>query len=91
MKGTLKHDGWACWQDRTDHRLWPSGAAIAAGLAQAGAEVILLARAADELDEADNAIRATASGVEVCIVTRDPANQLTMAIDDLLSGARSMF
>jgi short-subunit dehydrogenase len=34
------------------------GAAIASGLAKAGADVILLARTADQLDETANAIRA---------------------------------
>jgi short-subunit dehydrogenase len=34
------------------------GAAIATGLAKAGADVILLARTADQLDETANAIRA---------------------------------
>lgn len=64
------------------------GAAIATGLAQAGVDVILLARTAAQLDETANAIRASASSVEVRIVTTDLTNdnQSTTAIDDLLSG-----
>ncbi|MEQ4717998.1 SDR family oxidoreductase [Nonomuraea sp. B19D2] len=64
------------------------GAAIATGLARAGADVILLARTADQLDETANVIRASASGVEVRIVTADLTDdtQRATAIDDLLSG-----
>ena len=64
------------------------GAAVATGLARAGADVILLARTPDQLDETANAIRASASGVEVRIVTADLTDdtQRAMAIDDLLFG-----
>jgi len=41
------------------------GAAIATGLAQPGAYVILLARTPDQLDETANTIRASASCVQV--------------------------
>ncbi|MEV4113139.1 SDR family NAD(P)-dependent oxidoreductase [Nonomuraea sp. NPDC049695] len=40
------------------------GAAIATGLARAGADVILLGRTADQLDEAANTIRASTSGTK---------------------------
>jgi GntR family transcriptional regulator / MocR family aminotransferase len=64
------------------------GAAIATGLAQAGVDVILLVRTVDQLDETVNAIKASASSVEVRIVTTDltNGNRRTTAIDDLLSG-----
>ncbi|MGW0209017.1 MocR-like pyridoxine biosynthesis transcription factor PdxR [Streptomyces sp. NPDC003233] len=63
------------------------GAAIAAGFARAGVDVILLALTADQVDETANVIRASASSVEVRIVTTDLTNdsQCTAAIDDLLS------
>ena len=64
------------------------GAAIATGLAQAGANVVLLAPTADQLDEAANVIRTSGSRVEVRIVTAeltDDTHRAT-AIDDLLSG-----
>lgn len=65
------------------------GAAIATGLAQARVDVILLARTADQLDETANAIRASASSVEVRIVATDLTydNQRTTAIDDPLVGS----
>ncbi|WP_329360019.1 MocR-like pyridoxine biosynthesis transcription factor PdxR [Streptomyces sp. NBC_01483] len=65
------------------------GAAIATGLAQAGVDVILLARTTDQLDETANAIRASASSVEVRIVATDLTydNQRTTAIDDPLVGS----
>jgi NAD(P)-dependent dehydrogenase (short-subunit alcohol dehydrogenase family) len=64
------------------------GAAIATGLAQAGANVILLARTADQLYETANAIRASASAVEVRVVTADLTDdiQRAAAIHDLLAG-----
>lgn len=64
------------------------GAAIATGLAKAGADVILLARTADQLDETANAIRASASRVEVRVVTADLSDdaQRVAAISDLLAG-----
>lgn len=64
------------------------GAAIATGLAKAGADVILLARTADQLDETANAIRASGSCVAVHVVTVDLTDdtQRAAAIDDLLSG-----
>lgn len=64
------------------------GAEIATGLAKAGADVILLARTANQLDETANAIRASASRVEVRIVTADLTDdtERASAIDDLLSG-----
>lgn len=64
------------------------GAAIATGLAKAGADVILLARTVDQLDETANAIRASGSCVEVHVVTVDLTDdtQRATAIDDLLSG-----
>ncbi|MGW5465885.1 MocR-like pyridoxine biosynthesis transcription factor PdxR [Streptomyces sp. NPDC003996] len=64
------------------------GAAIATGLAQAGVDVILLARTVDQLDETANTISATASTVEVRVVATylNNDNQRTTANDDLLSG-----
>lgn len=53
------------------------GAAIATGLAQARADVILLARTADQLYEAANATRASAPGVEVRIMIADLAVMIT--------------
>lgn len=63
-------------------------AAIATGLAHAGVNVILLAPTADQLDETTNAIRASASSVEVRIVTTHLTNddQRTTAISYLLPG-----
>ncbi|WP_022887391.1 SDR family NAD(P)-dependent oxidoreductase [Glaciibacter superstes] len=64
------------------------GAAIAGGLARAGADVILLARTADQLDETANAIRASSSRAEVRVVTADLTDdaQRAKVIADLLSG-----
>lgn len=64
------------------------GAAIATGLAKAGADVILLARTADQLDEIANTIRASAPLVKVRVVTADLADDTkrATAIDDLLAG-----
>ncbi|WP_399145573.1 SDR family NAD(P)-dependent oxidoreductase [Streptomyces sp. MK7] len=50
------------------------GAGTAVGLAQDAADVSLLARTADRLGETANAIRASASGVEVRVVTADLTN-----------------
>ncbi|WP_329528871.1 MocR-like pyridoxine biosynthesis transcription factor PdxR [Streptomyces sp. NBC_01462] len=63
-------------------------AAIATGLAHAGVDVILLAPTADQLDETTNAIRASASSVEVRFVTTHLTNddQRTTAISYLLPG-----
>jgi NAD(P)-dependent dehydrogenase (short-subunit alcohol dehydrogenase family) len=64
------------------------GAAIATGLAQAGADVILLARTAEQLDETADAIRASASGAEVRVVAADLTDdtQRTTAAEALLFG-----
>ncbi|MFF3907806.1 aminotransferase class I/II-fold pyridoxal phosphate-dependent enzyme [Streptomyces sp. NPDC001848] len=64
------------------------GPAIATGLARAGLDVILLALTTDQLDETANAIRGSASSVEVRIVTTDLTkdDHRTTAIGDLLPG-----
>lgn len=66
------------------------GAAIATGLARAGADVILLARSAEQLGQTRDAIRASAPRGEVRILaadlTHDP--QRATLIQELLSGAR---
>ncbi|MHA6668535.1 SDR family NAD(P)-dependent oxidoreductase [Homoserinimonas sp. A447] len=64
------------------------GAAIATELAKAGADVILLARTPDQLDEIANTIRASAPLVKVRVVTADLADDTkrATAIDDLLAG-----
>jgi NAD(P)-dependent dehydrogenase (short-subunit alcohol dehydrogenase family) len=64
------------------------GAAIASALAEAGADIILLARSADQLDETADAIRASVPGVGVRVVSADLIDdaQRPKVIDDLLAG-----
>jgi NAD(P)-dependent dehydrogenase (short-subunit alcohol dehydrogenase family) len=66
------------------------GAAIAIGLARAGADVILLARTVDQLDETARAIRASAPSVEARVVAADLTDdaQRAAAIDGLHSSAQ---
>jgi NAD(P)-dependent dehydrogenase (short-subunit alcohol dehydrogenase family) len=65
-----------------------TGAAIVPSPAKVGANVILLARTADQLDETGNPIRGCAPRVEVCVMTADLTDDTehTIAIGDMLSG-----